>query len=139
MNFKIKSSMLLWVACLFLALQGCSDKTEAPDLAAKIVGSYTITLLQVGTQPAITLPQTGVTAGFTFSKLSTTSVNGQMTTNIQGRTSVFPFGTVTLTDAGGGVVNLIDNGVNIGTASSNSLNISGVADDGTRLVIRGSK
>ena len=127
----------LMAVMLIAALTGCKKEADVnPELSARVTGSYTISKVELGgkTYPA---DQTNLKGSITVSRESDASVGIDLniTTKNNGDFLQGSVSGVSLTDAGGGEVNLVKDGDQIGKGGNGKVSIKVTDEKDQDIVI----
>jgi hypothetical protein len=120
---------------IFFNLIACSSTTSNPDFAITVVGNYQVQYLNLaGTEitPEF-LMLIGGSANINLERKETNKVIFNLKTVIRGTTTEIRK-EFTLSDAGSGVINVLENGVRIGTHSNNKIDINTQYESGSLLL-----
>jgi len=123
----MKTNRILSILTLVVLLAACSKKDEpvpAPDLAAKVAGTYQVTKATLGAQ-TLNLPQPGRSATLKLEKVgsSLTQVNFTATTTVN---AIVTTSIVEILDlsVSGNDIDLAQKGAKTGTWSNNVISIT---------------
>ncbi len=122
-----------------VALSSCKkDKDAEPDFAAQVQGNYR---LVSGSYGGFTIPldALGITATVALTREDRETVSGTLTFNDSGDTETSTRQGIKLTDAGGGMFNMIYEGVNSGKVGNNTIEIIAEDEDGDIVTYNGTK
>ncbi len=122
-----------------VALSSCKkDKDAEPDFAAQVQGNYT---LVSGSVNGITIPLEllGISATVGLTRVDRETVNGTLTFSGFGETETDNLQGIKLTDAGGGMFNLVYEGDNLGKVGNNTIEVVVEDEDGDLVTYVGTK
>ncbi len=133
---KINQMPILFL--LLLAIFGCSSSTSSavPDLTTTVVGNYKLSYLNLaGTEitPDFLMLVGGISV-VQVNKKDTKTITLYIKTVIRGLTTEVNK-EFYLVDAGNGVINILENGVRIGTYQNGKIDIKTTYDKGTLSLI----
>jgi hypothetical protein len=134
--FRTSRPVLIWIAALALMFNSCKKDEAKPALSELIKGIYNVYSIVYDGQ-TISLPSNGDSMTLEIIKVDENSVRLLETDTFSGTTDSGDWGVdFILTDAGNGLVNIMDGTDKIGIAGNNTMTLDFTDSSAKRTVIK---